>query len=376
MKRTSCLILCFALFVVYNGLAQPKNPAAKNQEKTILITVKGIEYDDPAFEDLRKSVKGNMKVKQANPGFTGDMAKISLQYQGNAAELWDELPQSCKQNFKVTAIDENKIELQLKTAVKQTTSKTTEIKKEECIDCYYYKSCNFDSSIVFNGNVYRGNKSKGYYYFCKNGFLYSKSVSGKDAFSQIIFKAYEPVGTNWTDTFGTTIIKKTIISKVIGIVYNKTYYDDVLIVYFADNSLIANYYYAKGSGFIKRDTVEKDFNPALAASLKGTVDQSLTGVWKNYNPVNKTNYYYKFDGDGTFAYYSGFLKKEYQMPQGISYWRVNGSSLEIYNGAWNDVSKISFQKKNDPDNGKPAIVFGSGQSSIYFVADDGKAAWK
>lgn len=376
MKKAFPLFLFLAMFAVHNSTAQPKNTAPKNQDKAITISVKGVEYDNPAFEDLRKSVKGNMKVKQASPGFTGDVAKISLQYQGNAAELWDELPQTCKQNFKVIAIDENKIELQLKTNTAQATSKTPETKKEDCIDCYYYKNCYFDTSIVFDGNLYRGNKNKGSYYYCKNGVLYSKSVSGKNAFSQIIFKANEPVGTNWIDTFGTTIIKKAIISKGIGIRYNKTYYDDVIIVYYADNSLIANYYYVKASGYIKRDTVEKDFNPVVASKLKGIADTVLVGIWKNFNEVNKTNYYYKFNGDGTFEYYSGFVKKEYQMPQGVSYWRVNSNSLEIYNGAWSDVSRVAFQKKNDPVSGKPAIVFGSGNGSIYFVSDDGKAAWK
>lgn len=379
MKRTFHLLLCFSLFVVHNGLAQPQNTTAKNQDKAILIAVKGIEYDDPAFEDLRKSVKGNMKVKQANPGFAGDMAKISLQYQGSAAELWDELPQSCKQNFKVTAIDENKIELQLKTTIKQTTAITTpQTKKEDCIDCYYYKSCGFDTSTTFNGNTYKGYKKKAGMYYCKNGSLVSVFSSfDKKLYTQIIFKSNEPVGSSWIDSIGAgAVVKHVTISKGLAISHGTGVYDDVMIVYSDYGYLKANYYYAKERGFIKSDTVDKDFNPAVAATLKGTVDQSLVGLWRNYNPVNKTNYYYKFDGDGSFAYYSNFVKKEYQMPQGISYWRINGNSFEVYNGAWNDVSKISFQKKNDPATGKPAIVFGSGETSIYFVADDGKAAWK
>ncbi len=61
---------------VYNVKAQPKSQSTKNSDKSITVSVKGIEYDNPAFDDLRKSIKGNMKVKQSNPAFTGDVAKI------------------------------------------------------------------------------------------------------------------------------------------------------------------------------------------------------------------------------------------------------------------------------------------------------------
>lgn len=378
MKKAFPALLLFAIFVVHNSVAQPKNATVKNQDKAIIISVKGIEYDDPAFEDLRKSVKGNMKVKQANPAFTGDVAKISLQYRGNAAELWDELPQTCKQNFKVTAIDDNKIDLQLKTTTKQTTAAVTETKKEDCIDCYYYKSCGFDTSVTWNGNTYKGYKKKAGLYDCKNGALISVFTSSdKKTYAQTIFKTNEPAGSSWVDSIGANaVVKHVTISKGLAISYGTGTYDDVIIVYSDYGYLKANYYYAKERGFIKYDSVDKDFNPAVAATLKGTVDQSLAGLWRNYNPLNKTNTYYKLDGDGSFAYYSGMVNKDYQMPPGISYWRVNGNSLELYNGTWGNVSKVPFQKKNDPASGKPAIVFGSGDTSIYFVADDGKAAWK
>jgi hypothetical protein len=376
MKKALLLFLLDTIPAVYNVTAQPKNQNTKNTDKSITISVKGIEYDNPSFDDLRKSIKGNMKVKQSSPGFTGDVAKIILLYQGTATELWDELPQSSKQNFKIISIDDSRIELQLKTSNTQTVAKTTEIKKEDCIDCHYYKACYDDTSVVFDGNVYKGNKKKNSYYFCKNGTLYSKTVSKNQIFSQIIFKANEPVGTNWIDTFGTTIINKTTISKGIGIRHGKTYYDDVMIVYFADNSLTANYYYVKGSGFIKYDSVDKAFNPSIACKINGNIDTTLIGSWRNYNEINKTNYYYKFNGDGTFAYYSGIISKEAQMPQGTSIWRAGDNYIELYNGAWSKVSQVFYKKKNDPITGKPAIAFGSGNNFVYFISDDEKPAWK
>ncbi len=66
-----------------------------------------------------------MKVKEVNPGYSGGTAKISVQYNGNATELWDELPQTVKQPFKVTAIDNIHIELKKDGQTQTETSKTT-----------------------------------------------------------------------------------------------------------------------------------------------------------------------------------------------------------------------------------------------------------
>lgn len=376
MKKVIAHATFILLFFYNNSAAQPKTQSPKSNTKTIAISVKGAEYDNPAFETLRKSIKGSIKVKESNPSFNGGVAKITLQYQGTATELWDEMPQNCKQNFKIMSIDDSHIGLELKTATTQTPVAGTETKKEDCIDCYYYKNCYFDTSAIFDGNVYKGNKKKGSFFFCKNGVLYSKSTSGGKACSQTIFKANAPVGTTWVDTFCNIYIKKAIISKGIGIKYGKTFYDDVMIVYFDDNTLSANYYYVKGSGYIKHDSVDKSFNPAIASKINGNVDTTLIGAWKNYNEANKTNYYYKFNGDGTFAYYSGSISPESQMPQGTCIWRANEYYIEMYNGAWGSVSQLPYKKKNDPASGKPAIVFGGGNNMVYYISDDNKAGWK
>lgn len=184
------------------------------------------------------------------------------------------------------------------------------------------------------------------------------------------------MGTNWIDTFGTTIINKTIIAKGSGVSHQRKYYEDVLLVYYSDISLTAIYYYAKGSGFIKMDTLDKAFNPAVAAKMKGIVDTSIAGNWRLYNEINRTNYYYKFNGDGTFAYYSGAINNASQMPAGVSLWRVNGNYIEVYNGAWSSVSQIPFKKINDPITGLPAIAFGSGNNTVYYVSIDRPVAWK
>lgn len=375
MKKYFCLTVFLSLLFIGNGTAQPKKNN-KGNDNAITISVKGIEYDNPDFENLRNAIKGNMKVKQSSPGFTGDIARITLSYPGTAPELWDEMPQTCRQSFKITSIDDNRIELQLKSKTAVSSSSATETKKDDCIDCYYFKSCSFDTSAVFDGNTYKGYKKKGSFYFCKNNVFYNKSVYNNKVYSQVVFKANAPVGTNWTDTFGTDIINKTIVSKGFNMTYGKTYYDDALVVYFSDISLTALYYYVKGSGYIKLDSLDKSFNPAIAAKMKGNVDTALVGTWKNYNEINRTTYYYKFNGDGTFAYYSGSISKDNQMPSGVSLWRVNDNYIELYNGAWKEVSQVPYKKKNDPGSGKPAIAFGSGNNMIYFVSSDSKPAWK
>ncbi len=352
-------------------MAQPKKTGGNN----IVISVKGVEYDNSSFSDLRNAVKGNIKVVQSSPAFTGDAATITLQYNGNATELWDELPQNIKQQFKITSINNSRIDLQLKQNSNNTPAATIEPKKDDCMDCYYYKACSFDTSFEFNGNTYKGYKKRGAAFFCKNGILYSKSYSGI-THKQIIFKVNEPAGTGWTDTFGTVIINKMMVAKGIGIMYKKKYYADVLTVYFSESSLTALYYYAKDIGYLKHDTIDNAFNPAVAAKMKGNIDTSLIGTWKLYNDVNKTNYYYQFYGDGTFGYYSGSISKYNQMPSGFSLWRVHDNYIELYNGAWSSVSQVPFKKKNDSVTGKPAIAFGAGNSLVYYVSDDGKPAWK
>ena len=372
MKKHTLLLLFLQLLIINNGTAQPKKTGTKDNPVT--ISVKGMEYDNPAFEELRKTIKGNIKVAQSNPGFTGNTATITLQYEGTAPELWDELPQNIKQQFKITAINNSRIDLTLKQ--NGTTATDQEAIKENCVDCYYYKACDFDTSLVYNGYTYRGFKKKAAAYFCKDGTLYSKSYSNNKAYSQIIFKGNAPVGTNWVDTFGTVIINKTVVAKGSGIIHQKKYYEDAIIVYYSDASLTALYYYARGLGFIKMDTLDKAFNPSTAAKMRGIVDTALTGTWKLYNAINKTSYYYKFNGDGTFAYYNGSISKENQMPHGVSLWRVNDNYIELYNGAWGSVSQITYKKKNDPLTGLPAIAFGSDHNMVYYVSADGKPAWK
>jgi hypothetical protein len=212
--------------------------------------------------------------------------------------------------------------------------------------------------------------------------VFSARYAGSNGkiYSQVIFKANEPVGTAWSDSAeGGSTYKHVSISKGLGLRYGlqNYYYPDIMIVYANYGSTVANYYYAKEWGYIKQDTVDRDFNPAIAATLKGIVDTSFAGLWKFYHAGINMNLYYKFEGDGTCRYYAGSVDAINQMPKGITYWRVNGSTIEMYNATWTSLVKINFEKRNDAATGRPAIVMGTIEDNRIFVSEDAKKpAWK
>jgi hypothetical protein len=142
-------------------------------------------------------------------------------------------------------------------------------------------------------------------------------------------------------------------------------------------SIFRNDYYAKDVGLVKSDTLDKNYNPLKAITMKGKVDQSIAGLWKHHNALVDMNLYYKFNSDGTYEYYAGPVHSVNQMPKGKCYWRINGDVLELYSGEWNDVVKSSFQKKNDPVSGKPTLIIQAGATeSRTYVSEDGKEQWK
>jgi hypothetical protein len=349
------------------------------QDKTITINITGVEYDDPSVTTLREVLKGNIKVKKLNPGFAAGVAKISFLYPGKATELWDELPLSAKQSFKVTAIDDEHIDLQVKTGTKTTeTAKTTTPSTSECIDCIYFKGCNLDTARIFNSITYKGYKKTGYYYNCINGALTVNYLDAEKRINnQVIFKTNEPVGTSWTDTTYGGLIKHVTLSKGLAIKVGTKSYSDIMLVYgnVFDKNMYC-YYYAKGEGYIKMDTLNEKFNAVNAAKLKGVVDQTVTGIWKFYNKPVDMNMYYKFNGDGTYEYYVGSISQANQTPKGKCYWRINNNNLELFHSDWSDVIRIRFQKKNDPVTGKPTIIIqhSDTEDRTYF-SETGNLAW-
>ncbi|MFN2439786.1 MAG: hypothetical protein ABR503_11350 [Chitinophagaceae bacterium] len=382
---SSKFLLSILLLVFIQATAQKTTNTQKTSGKEIIISITGTEYDDAGVIKLRETIKLNMKVKEVNPGYSGGTAKISVTYNGKATELWDELPQTVKQLFKVTAIDNINIGLkkddQKQTEILKTTTTTT-TKKEECVNCNYYKDCRFDTTLSFDGVIYKGMKSgsqKGYYYACENGSLLRKYLgTDKKYYSQILFKSNEPVGTSWAYTIqnGDTY-RHMIVAKGIAIKIGNNTYNDVMIVNNNYVTIFRNDYYAKDVGLVKSDTLDKNYNPLKAINMRGNVDQSIVGLWKHHNTVVDMNLYYKFNGDGTYEYYAGAVHPVNQMPKGKCYWRINGNILELYSGEWNDLVKVTVQKKNDLVTGKPTLIIQAGatENRSYF-SEDGKEQWK
>ena len=389
MKKSNAICVSFVLLFLLplafplNGVSKNKTSnAPKNQDKSIVINVTGVEYDEPALNTLRGVLDGNVKIKKISPSYSNGVAKLSFLYPGKATELWDELPVSTKQSFKVTAIDDSHIELQLKSSTKitETTKANTTVPASECIDCIYYKNCKFDTTVVFNSVSFQGNKKSGSFYRCENGVLsagYTDAVSKKFE-TQVIFRSNDPVGKLWTDASYSGLITHVTLAKGIALKINNLLYPDVMMVhgnYSGKNSYC--FYYVKGSGWVKTDTLDVKFNAVNAAKLKGEVDQSVVGIWKSYNKLVDMNLFYKFNGDGTYEYYVGEINKANQYPKGKCYWRINGNMLELFYADWPEVIRIRMQKKNDNATGKPTLViqYNDTEDKVYF-SETGVLPWK
>src|SRR5438105_4554388 len=74
------------------------------QSNSISISVNGIEYDDPSFSLLKESLQKNKNVSSVKTGYDQGTAKISMNYNRTAQNLWDEIPQTTKQFFKISTI--------------------------------------------------------------------------------------------------------------------------------------------------------------------------------------------------------------------------------------------------------------------------------
>ena len=145
------------------------------------ISVKGIEYDDPGFSVLKESVRKNKNVTSLKSGYDQGIAKISFNDQQTATQLWDQLPQTTKQLFKLSTIDDTRIVLESRNSIKETTTKsavasTTTHNMDDCKNCYF-NLCNYDGVKSYQGVIYKAiNYDNGtYYYNCDNGVLKRKS---------------------------------------------------------------------------------------------------------------------------------------------------------------------------------------------------------
>jgi len=429
IKWLSVIVVFISLPVSVKLCAQT---SVKNQ---LSISVAGIEYDDAGFTKLKESMKANKKVQDLKQSYSQNTAKLSLDYAGDATALWDELPATVKQLFKITSIDNKRIELQLKNSntanipphANTETKKNTSQSNDDCKNCYW-NLCNYDVLKSFVGKVYKGiNYDDGTYYFnCDNGILVKKIiiVNGYGVTTEIktdtILISSGPVGTTWgvsswgyegndllktmgfdlasTSKTGHTLIAKNITTKVDG----KTYTDVIVInekgystsSMFGNTFYSNNYYYAKAVGLIKTDTLNFDSDPVAAinktsdiktvysggSTVTNGIDASITGIWKFHDATTNADGFYKFNADGTFEYYKGSVAEANKIT-GIHHWQIekggydkNGAAILDLTWATGGGNAIRYEltKKNDPTTGKPGITF----NGAMLISADNKAPWK
>ena len=159
--------------------------AQAGTKKQVSIAVAGIDYDDAGFTKLKEGIKNNKKVQDVTQSFSQNTAHLSLTYTGDATALWDELPADLKKPFKITTIESNRIELQLKStatanisAGNTSTTPSTSTNIDDCKNCYW-NICKYDVLKSFGGAIYKGlNLDNGtFYYNCDNGILTQKVIT-------------------------------------------------------------------------------------------------------------------------------------------------------------------------------------------------------
>jgi len=362
----------------------------------ISISIAGIDYDDANFSALKESIKKDPKCQDIKQSYAQSIAKLSLHFQGDATALWDELPASAKQPFKISTIESSKIELKLKNAVttaepaKANTVTNTSKVDEVCKNCYF-NMCKYDAVKTFEGVQYRQvNKDNGtYYYNCDNGVVIVKQVitNGYGTTTNItrdtVLMSNAPIGTTWgvvqnaTSFFGlnsqTMNVYKLAAKGLSLTVDGSTYHDVIMVNYsgrtddntFGNSSFSKNYYYAKGVGLIKTEDGDLSSAPklttqeteadkkettkldALIKTMKGKVDETMTGAWKFHDTEMNWDTYYVFNLDGSYQYYVGSVDPHNLMSDPKSYWRLDGDHLELAGGGWDKVYRYELQKKND-----------------------------
>jgi hypothetical protein len=290
---------------------------------------------------------------------------------------------------------------------------------DDCRNCYF-NLCKYDGTKTFQGVVYKAiNYDEGtFYYNCDNGIVTRKRIivnqygTTTNIQTDTILMSNAPLGTKWSENiidasaFG--IISKehsyySLIAKKINTTVKDKTYNDVIVVNFRGNGydnltnesvfISINYYYAKGVGLIRTDTLNFDSDPVAAINksndtktvysggsvVKDGIDMTLVGVWKYHDPKTNVDSYYKFLSDGTFEFYSGSVS-EANKSKGVNHWKIeeggynkNGVAIiDITWGGGNWTQRDYLLKKNDPASGKAAFTL----NDLLFVSADNKSPWK
>lgn len=400
--------------------------------KTITLSVSGIEFDDPSFTALRDNLKTSQKVKNIQPSFNAGTAKISLAYNGSPTDLWDDLPASIKQPFKLSSVDGNSIALKLKSgsAENNTDTKpvttTTAKNNEGCTTCYI-DLCKYDGIKTFQGVAWYGiNYDEGtYYYRCENGMLVRKTilVNGNNVTTNIITDTIlyinKPIGYSWgyrTETAKDySMDMRTIVAKGITVQIDGNTYNDVIVVNRKNansnnamrlnavlEKMIAkesgtniNAYYIRGTSIAKIQQLELDADPLMGIQqyrIGNTGTTVATGPAVTAQPVRlaelpvpmKGNVdlslvgLWKFTQQGQNPLYMklnadgtvDFQSEGEAAAKG--FWRVDGNFMELVTVGMNSMTQLSRQPiEKTIEAGKPVLI----KSGDKWKSADNKKSW-
>jgi len=262
------------------------------------------------------------------------------------------------------------------------------------------------------------------YYNCDNGIVLQTSLninaygSTVIASTDTVLISSGPVGTRWGiinvdeknellgALSGNDFAMKnsggyTLIAKNISTEANGKAYKDVIVAnykgfskdpFFGTNFYSVNFYYAKGVGLVRTDTLNFDSDPVAAINktndlktvysggsvVRNGIDATIVGLWKYHDIKTNIDSYYKLNADGIFEFYTGSVT-EANKSKGINHWKIeeggyNKNGLAIIDLIWAGgyTMRDDLRKKNDPATGKPAITL----NELMLVSADNKAPWK
>jgi|GEM_PF-2916995 len=423
-KYLTAFIVCMVIMLsfCYNTYAQTG--------KTITLSVSGIEFDDPNFTALRDNLKASQKAKNLQPTYNAGTAKISLVYNGSPTDLWDDLPASIKQPFKLSSVDANSIALKLKSVSAEndtdtkTITTTTAKSNEGCTTCYI-DLCKYDGIKTFQGIAWYGiNYDDGtYYYRCENGMLLRKTiiVNGNNVTTNIITDTIlymnKPIGYSWgwrkEDSKDYAMDMRTIIAKGVTVQIDGKTYNDVIVVNrknansnnamrFNDvlQKMIAkesgtniNAYYIRGTSAAIVQQLEIDADPLMGlqqyrtGNTGNTVSTEPTGTVQPVKLVEPSVPMkgkvdlslvglWRFTMDGVDPLYMKLnADGTSEFKSGINadkgFWRVDGNFIElvIVRNSKPELSRQAIEKTIEA--GKPVLI----KSGDKWKSADNKKSW-
>jgi hypothetical protein len=329
-KKLNYAFVLILLTLSFKGYSQ--------ESKQITISVQGIEYDSPNFIALKENLKKNPKVKSLKPSYTSGIAILLFTYSGEASGLWDELPKSNKQFYKLETINENLIALiyikpQSTNAVSNKIQTTN---SNSSSGCDYFPLNNYDETISYGGKKYFGfrqDDNSVTYYNCENGIVTKKwetteTVIKGDAFdgyyddyvkkahTLLILKSNSPTETSWKQIDAGFEYNFKLVEKGITLTYEGKEYVDVLKVKMVklvtkemkDKAAMLQgfvnikeeayfYYYAKKVGYIKSDDIYqalvtsgeiKPLSPTSSNTLSDLFTKGESEIKKDVQIKNET----------------------------------------------------------------------------------------